>query len=46
MLKAGYNYSLIMNDPGAWAHNFDYSAQVLIDSIEDLGGVISGYVRP
>ena len=45
-MKAAFNYQLARKDAGAWAHNFDYTAQLLIDSIEDLGGDVSGYVRP
>jgi hypothetical protein len=35
-----------MNDPGAFAHNGKYVLQVLYDSIQDLGGDVSGMVRP
>lgn len=45
-LKAAYNYQYSQKEPGAWAHNFNYMAQILIDTIEDLGGDISGLNRP
>ena len=47
-LKAAYNYQIWSKDPGAWAHNFDYLAQLLYDAYEDLGGdpVTEGWVRP
>ena len=37
---------LILKEHGAWAHNTDYRAQLLIDSIEALGTDVSGYNRP
>lgn len=46
LLKAAYNYLLWNNEPGAWAHNYDYIAQLLIDSVDDLGGDSSTFVRP
>jgi hypothetical protein len=36
LLRATYNYKFAMKDPGAWAHNGRYTAQVLIDTINDL----------
>jgi hypothetical protein len=33
-------------DPGAYAHNGDYILQVLYDSLVDIGGEISGMIRP
>jgi hypothetical protein len=45
-LKAAYNYNFLTKAVGAWAHNFSYSAQLVIDSIEDLGGDVSTLVRP
>jgi predicted CXXCH cytochrome family protein len=44
--KAAFNYQLYRNDPGAWAHNFDYMAELLFDSTADLGGDVSKLVRP
>ncbi|MFO7567111.1 MAG: Ig-like domain-containing protein [Enhygromyxa sp.] len=46
LMKAAHNYQLHRKDPGGYAHNFDYLAQLLIDSIEDLGGDVAGLVRP
>lgn len=45
-LKAAYNYQYYQKDPGAFVHNGKFVAQFLIDSIADLGGSVSGYVRP
>ncbi|NND92756.1 MAG: polyheme membrane-associated cytochrome C [Granulosicoccus sp.] len=36
LLRAAYNYQFVAKDPGSWAHNPRYAAQLLIDSIEDL----------
>ena len=44
--KAAFNFQLAHKEPGAWAHNFKYTAQLLYDSIEDLGGSTTGLVRP
>ena len=46
LMKATFNYQLSQKDPGAWAHNFSYMLQLLIDSIDDLGGDTSAYTRP
>lgn len=46
LLKASFNYQFAHTEHGAWAHNFDYMVQLLIDSIEDLGGDITGLTRP
>jgi len=46
LLKAAYNYQYAQKDPGAYVHNFTYVAQALYDSIEDLGGDVSGMTRP
>ena len=35
---AAYNWQFIYKDPGAWAHNPDYTVQLLRDSYEDLTG--------
>ena len=44
--KAAFNYQLSRTEPGAWAHNFDYMAQLLYDSAADLGGDVSRLRRP
>lgn len=46
LMQAAHNLQIWHKEPGAWAHNFEYMVQLLIDSIEDLGGDVSGYVRP
>ena len=46
LMKAVHNYQQSQKEPGAWAHNPKYTAQLLIDSIEDLGGDVSGLSRP
>jgi hypothetical protein len=46
ILQAAHNYQYSQKEPGAWAHNFDYMAQLLFDSIADLGGVTEPLVRP
>jgi hypothetical protein len=46
LLKAAYNYQFVQNDPAAYVHNHIYAIQILIDSIEDLGGSIERYNRP
>jgi hypothetical protein len=46
LLRAAYNYQYAKKDPGAAAHNADYVLQVLYDSIEGVGGDVSGMTRP
>ena len=46
LMKAAHNYQLVHKDPGSWAHNFDYVAQLLYDSIEDLGADVTLLERP
>ena len=46
LMKAAHNFQLHTMDPGAYAHNFAYMAQLMIDSIEDLGSDVEGLVRP
>ncbi len=36
LLKAAYNYQFINKDPGAFAHNPNYAAELLHDSLADL----------
>ena len=45
LLKAAYNYQVSQKDPGAFAHNAKYIVELLYDSIEDLGGDVSGLAR-
>jgi hypothetical protein len=48
LMKAAHNFQIAHKEHGAWAHNFDYMVQLLIDSIEDLGGAgaVGGFRRP
>jgi hypothetical protein len=46
LLKAAYNYQYVNKDPGAFAHNGVYMMQVLYDAIQDVGGDVTGLVRP
>jgi hypothetical protein len=46
LVKACYNYLLYERDPGAWAHNGFYQIQLMIDSLEDIGGDLTGLNRP
>lgn len=46
LLRAAYNYTWSIKDPGAFAHNGKYILQVLMDSLADLGGDVSGMTRP
>ncbi len=45
-VKAAFNYQYVQKDTGAFVHNPKYVIQILIDSIEDLGGDVSTYTRP
>ncbi len=45
LLKAAYNYQVSIKDPGAFAHGNKYIVQLLIDSIEDLGGDVAKLER-
>jgi hypothetical protein len=46
LLKATYNYQVSQKEPCGYIHNADYIAQLLIDSIADLGGDVSAFKRP
>jgi len=46
LLRAAYNYTWAVRDPGAYAHNGLYMLQILYDSLQDIGGDISGLTRP
>lgn len=46
LVKAAFNYQLSRTDPGGWAHNFDYLAELLYDSVADLGGDVTALIRP
>jgi len=44
--RATFNYNFSVKEPGSWAHNPKYVLQVLYDSIQDLGGNVTGLTRP
>jgi len=50
LLKATYNYHLILEDPGGFTHNATYLIQLVYDSIADLAEAFpvdtSGLTRP
>lgn len=46
LLRAAYNYQVVATDPGAWAHNPRYAAQLLHDSIADLAAGGSSVTPP
>lgn len=46
LLKAAYNYQYYQKDPGNFAHNAKYVMQFLYDSIQAVGGDVSGLTRP
>jgi hypothetical protein len=46
MLKAAYNLQYVKKDPGAYSHNSLYILQVLYDSLNDIGGDVTGMTRP
>jgi hypothetical protein len=46
LLKAAYNYQMIQKDQCGYIHNAEYHLQLLIDSIEDLGGSVDVLTRP
>jgi hypothetical protein len=43
MLKAAYNYQMSNKEPHGFIHNARYVAQLLVDSIQDLGGNVAPY---
>jgi hypothetical protein len=46
LLRAAYNYQYSQKDPGVFAHNGKYMLQVLYDSLNDVGGDVTGMTRP
>lgn len=46
LLAAAYNYQYASKDPGGFAHNGEYFVQLLIDSIQAVGGSTGSYTRP
>lgn len=45
LLRAAYNYQGALKDPGNFAHNSTYTMQILYDSIQAVGGDVSGLTR-
>ncbi|MCP5105808.1 MAG: hypothetical protein GY950_20640 [bacterium] len=43
LLKAAYNYQVSRKEPHGYIHNSMYVAQLLVDSIGDLGGNVAPY---
>ncbi|MBA7653043.1 hypothetical protein ES703_60884 [subsurface metagenome] len=43
LLKAAYNYQLSKKEPHGYIHNSLYIAELLVDSIESLGGNVAIY---
>jgi len=50
LVKATYNYHLIVEDPGGFMHNARYLIQVMFDTLDNLSDVVSvnmeGLIRP
>jgi len=46
LLRAAYNYTWALKDPGSYAHNGLYMLQVLYDTLQDVGGDVTGMTRP
>ena len=46
LLQAAYNFQVVQKDPCGYIHNAKYLVQLVVDSIEDLGGSIVGLNRP
>lgn len=46
LLRAAYNFQYAAKDPGAYAHNGQYVLQILYDSINSIGGDVTGMTRP
>jgi hypothetical protein len=43
LLKAAYNYQMSLKEPSGYIHNSMYVAQLLVDSIQNLGGNVAPY---
>jgi hypothetical protein len=50
LVKATYNYHMVVEDPGNFMHNAKYMIQVMYDTLDDLSQVttvdMSGLIRP
>ena len=41
LVKATYNYHLVVEDPGGFMHNARYLIQVMVDTLDDLSNAVS-----
>lgn len=46
LMRSAFNYVYSDKDTAGYAHNPHYMLQLLYDSIEDMGGTLSGLIRP
>lgn len=50
LVKAAYNYHLVIEDPGGYMHNARYLIQLMVDGIDNLSEVVdvetAGLIRP
>lgn len=50
LVKATYNYHLVLEDPGGFTHNAQYLIQLIYDTLDDLSEVVdvnmTGLIRP
>ena len=46
MVRAAYNFQYASKDTGGFAHNAGYVIQLLVDSIQAVGGSTGSYIRP
>ncbi len=46
LLRAAFNFQFAHKDPGAFAHNGAYMLQLVYDTIESVGGDVTGMTRP
>lgn len=46
LVRATYNYLFVAKDPGSFAHNADYSMQLLYDALQSLGADVASFTRP
>lgn len=50
LVKATYNYHMVVEDPGNFMHNAKYMIQIMYDTLDDLSQVttvdMSGLIRP
>jgi len=45
LYTAAFNYQFVEKDPGSWAHNYKYTAEILYDTLVAVGGDTTGLVR-